>query len=379
MKKYLFIIILLIITGVSIYIYFGAPKAQQNLQVSKPELPKPLELKAQKLKAQDLVIWEDMPGRTTAFEMTEIRPQVSGIIKKIMFDEGSFVKEGAQLYQIDQARYRAAYNMSMANLEKVKANYKLSKIKYARYKKLMNDKAISTEEYDEASTTLEQALADIDISKASAEQSKIELEYTELYAPISGIIGKSSVTRGDLVIKNQSETLATITRLDPIFVDMVTSSTNLIKLKNQNFNLEDSAIKLYVDGQDKPYEHEGKILFQDVIVEETTGSIKLRAIFKNQDNFLIPGLFVQAKLKLLYKGIFLVPQKAAIRKDNGNLQVWLIGENNQVKATEVKALRADNGNWLVTDGLKENDILVTEGILKLKEGITILPSFKNKL
>lgn len=334
-------------------------------------------LQAMRVHEEDVITQEELPGRLTAYKVAEIRPQVSGIITERLFEEGSYVEEGQQLYLIDPAPYKAAYDSALADIQKAQANVKSITAKNRRYEELVKIDAVSKQEYEDIQANLSQAQADIAIAKAAAAQAKINLDYTKVYAPISGRIGKSNVTKGALVTAQQAQVLATITQLDPIYVDMTQSSNDLMRLRQNVSDYENIPVKLFLGEDQTPYSHEGKLQFHEVTVERTTGSVQLRALFPNPENTLLPGLFVRAKLDVHIPSALLVPQHAATRQPDGSLSVWTVdGEGNAAPAT-ITVSGATDGKWIVSSGLKAGDAIVTEGLMALHPGAKINPVFED--
>jgi membrane fusion protein (multidrug efflux system) len=297
------------------------------------------------------------------------------LITDRLFEEGSLVDEGQQLYQIDPAPYQATYESAVADLKKAQANVESIRTRLKRYKELVKIKAVSVQDYDDIQTSLAPAEADIAIAQAATSKARIDLDYTRVYAPISGRIGKSSVTKGALVTAGQEQSLATITLLDPIYVDMTQSSEDLMTMQAKFPDYREIPISLYVNGMKAPYPDPGKIQFHEVTVDKTTDSVPLRALFPNPDETLLPGLFVRARLSLEYPDVLLVPQYAATRQADGSLKVWRLDENNQAQSISVEANIAIDGQWIVEKGLQAGDVIVTEGLLKLKPGAAVKPVF----
>ncbi|MDD3029414.1 MAG: efflux RND transporter periplasmic adaptor subunit [Alphaproteobacteria bacterium] len=349
-------------------------KAAQNA----PE-KRPVEVTVVTVKAQKLPLFSELTGRTSAFRVAEVRPQVSGIILKRLFKEGSDVKEGDQLYQIDPAPYEAALQSAKADLAKAKANLKSIQARAKRYEALVKIKAVSQQDYDDTMAGLSEAEAQILVAEAAVKTAQINLNYTKVYAPINGRTGKSNVTEGALVTANQAMVLASITQLDPIYVDITQSSSALILLRQEILdgslkaeNVKSAPVKLMLDATAKPYAYPGKLEFSDVTVEESTGSIQLRAIFPNPEGELLPGLFVRARIEQGTKeNAILVPQQAVSRTSGGGASVWVVGSDNIVHVRSVKLAQAIGDNWLVEDGLKDGEKVVTEGTLKIREGATV--------
>lgn len=331
------------------------------------------------LKAEPLKVTTELPGRTSAFRVAEVRPQVSGIILKRNFVEGSDIKAGQSLYQIDPATYQAAYDSAKGDLAQAQANARVAQLTIKRYKPLLGTKYISQQDYDNAAATAAQTAAAVQAAQANVETARINLAYTKVTSPISGRIGKSSVTEGALVSNGQTNALATVQQLDPMYVDVTQSSDDFLRLRAE---LEAGQLKqtygkanvtlLMQDGS--PYKQSGTLEFSDVTVDETTGSITLRAIFPNPDNRLLPGMFVRARLD---EGVnptaLLVPQTGVTRTPTGDASAMVVGADNKVEVRKITANQAFGDKWLVTDGLKEGDRVITVGIQRAKAGAQVTP------
>jgi membrane fusion protein (multidrug efflux system) len=320
----------------------------------------------------------ELPGRTSAYLIAEVRPQVGGIIQKRLFTEGSDVKEGEVLYQIDPAVYQATYNSAKAALARAEANLIPIRLKAGRYAELVKINAVSQQDYDDANAALKQAEADVEAGKAAVEIARINLAYTKVTAPISGRIGRSSVTNGALVTASQPAALATIQQLSPIYVDVTQSSAELLRLKQ---NLASGLLKsngaaqarvrlILEDGS--PYPLQGTLKFSEVTVDQSTGSITLRAIFPNPKHMLLPGMFVRA---ILEEGVnehaILVPQRGVTRNPAGNAMVMVVGSEEKVEPRVIKVPRTVGENWLVSEGLKAGDRVILEGLQKARPGTPV--------
>jgi membrane fusion protein (multidrug efflux system) len=330
------------------------------------------------LQPERIMLTTELPGRTSAYLIAEVRPQVGGIIQKRLFTEGSDVKEGEVLYQIDPAVYQATYDSAKAALAKAEANIITIRLKAGRYEELVKINAVSQQEYDDASAALKQAEADVAAGKAAVEAARINLAYTKVTAPISGRIGRSSVTDGALVTASQPAALATIQQLSPIYVDVTQSSAELLRLKQ---NLASGLLKSNGSAQAKvsllledgsPYPLPGTLKFSEVTVDQSTGSITLRAIFPNPKHTLLPGMFVRA---ILEEGVnehaILVPQRGVTRNPAGNAMVMLVGSEEKVEPRVIKVLRTVGENWLVSEGLKAGDRVILEGLQKARPGTPV--------
>jgi membrane fusion protein (multidrug efflux system) len=314
----------------------------------------------------------ELPGRTTPFMVAEMRPQVTGIIQKRLFTEGSTVKAGQTLYQIDPATYRAAYNSAAANLERAKANLNVANLKAQRYAGLVGIEAVSKQANDDAIAALQQAKADVAASSAAVDQTRIDLDYTNVRAPISGHIGRSSVTPGALVTANQGTPLATVQQLDPIYVDLTQSSADLQRLRREAGNEQvaptDIPVRLILE-DGSVYEHEGKLAFSEVTVDPGTGSVTLRATFPNPNDTLLPGMYVRARLvQGQSDAAILLPHAAVSHDPRGNSVVMVINAENTVEARPVQVRGVLGDKWIITDGLKADEQVVVEGLQKIREG-----------
>ena len=333
----------------------------------------PVEVGVVTVAASDAPIVTNLPGRTTAFRKAEVRPQVSGIIEKRLFEEGSEIKAGQQLYQIDEASYRAALATAEAELAKAKANIAASTSREERYKELVAAKAISQQDYDDALATLGQTKATLAAGKAAVESARINLKYTKVLAPISGTIGKSSVTEGALVTAGQANVLATIQQLDPIYVDVSESADELLKLRRQMMSgklsrSDEAKVSLILEDGTK-YDHDGKLQFSEVSVNESTGTVVLRAIFPNPDHLLLPGMFVRTELHQGTRSdAILVPQQGVTRSRSGDATALVVNGEGKVELRQVKTGGAIGDQWLIEDGLSVGDKLIVEGTQKVQPG-----------
>lgn len=343
--------------------------------------PQAIEVGVITLEASEVALTAELPGRTTAFRKAEVRPQVTGIIEKRLFEEGSEVKAGQQLYQIDSASYRAALATARAELARGEANLAAAKAREGRYKDLVAAKAISQQEYDDALANLGQSMASIAAARAAIETAQINLKYTEVRAPISGVIGKSSVTEGALVSSGQTTVLATIQQLDPIYIDVSQSAENLLRLKRQMLSgqlssLEAAKVQLILE-DGTAYEHEGTLQFSEVGVSESTGTVTLRALFNNPDRFLLPGMFVRTVVQEGSRGsAVLAPQQGIIRDRTGSATAFVVNSNNEVELRQVTTGRSVGHNWLIEDGLQAGDRLILDGLQKIRPGapVTVVPA-----
>ncbi|WP_122690244.1 efflux RND transporter periplasmic adaptor subunit [Pseudomonas viridiflava] len=343
-----------------------------------PPSPGTPEVGVLSVQAQRVVFSTELPGRTAPFMIAEIRPQVSGIVQKRSFTEGSTVKAGQVLYLIDPATYRATYNSDLAALAKAEASLTSVRLKNERYKELAALDAVSRQDYDDAVSSLGESRADVASAKANVESSRINLAYTQVNAPITGRIGKSGITPGALVTANQTSTMATIQQLDPIYVDVTQPSAALLRLKKSLSNGEiqksgATAAKVRLKLEDGSlYPLEGTLEFSDVTVDQDTGAITLRAVFPNPNADLLPGMYVRAVLEEGFKeqGL-LVPQQAVSRDSTGKPVAYVVGKDNTLERRELTTDRAIGDQWLISSGLHVGDQLVVDGQQRASAGVKV--------
>jgi membrane fusion protein (multidrug efflux system) len=324
----------------------------------------------------------ELPGRTTPFLVAEIRPQVTGIIQKRLFKEGGTVKAGEALYQIDPATYQAAYDSAKASLARAEATLGSARLTAQRYAELVKIEAVSPQANDEAQAALQQALADVASAKAALASAKVNLDYTHLSSPISGRIGRSSVTRGALVTANQADSLATVQQLDPIYVDLTQSTNELIDLRQKMAAGRIKAVGgavpvtlLFENGTE--YGARGSLAFSEVTVDETTGSVTLRAEFPNPDGELLPGMFVRARIAQgEATNAVLVPHAAVSYDARGAALVMVVNGENKIEARQVTAAQSRGDQWVVTDGLAGGERVVVEGLQKIRPGVEVSAELK---
>ena len=325
-----------------------------------------------------VVITTELPGRTSAFRVAEIRPQVNGLILKRAFEEGSDVNEGDLLYQIDPAPYQAAYNQAKAAVAMAEAQLPALRAREKRFKKLAESHAVGQQDYDDALAALRQLEAQLEASKAAMESAKINLSYTPIKAPISGRIGRSNITEGALVTAYQPIPMATIQQLDPIYVDVPQSTTELLRLQNRlkdgrlnHDGTNQNKVKLILE-DGRPYPLEGTLQFQDVTVDPTTGSVILRVVFPNPKGVLLPGMFVRAVIKEgVNKRAILVPQQGVFRTPNGTPFTLIVDAEDKVQQRMLTLDRAIGNKWLVSSGLNPGDRVIVEGIQKVRPGASV--------
>jgi membrane fusion protein (multidrug efflux system) len=340
-----------------------------------PQAP-PAEVGVVVVQPQRVALTTELSGRTSPCQVAEVRPQVNGIIQKRVFTEGGDVKAGSVLYQIDPAMYQSAYAGAKAAQARAEANLVAVRLKEERYRDLVKIKAVSRQDYDDAYAVLKQSEADVASTRAAVETAQINLAYTRVKAPISGRIGRSIVTNGALVTASQPTALATIQQLDSMYVDVTQSSSDLLKLKQNLANgvmkkSDSTRVKLLLeDGSTYPLT--GTLKFSEVTVDQSTGSVTLRAVFPNPKQALLPGMFVRAVLE---EGVdekaILIPQRGVTRNPKGDAVVMVVGAGEKVESRPIKVVRTVGDSWLVSDGLKTGDRVILEGLQKARPGTQV--------
>ena len=328
-------------------------------------------------KATSVPVQSTLGGRTVAFETSEVRPQVNGLIRRRNFSEGAYVRQGQPLFQIDPSIYRAAVNEAQANVASARATMDAAQVRANRYRPLAEMEAISKQDYTDAAAQARQARAAVAQNSAQLETARINLRFTNIPAPISGRIGRSLTTVGALVTANQQDPLAVIQRLDPMYVDIQQSSADVTKLRRSlasgGVQSGSTQVRLKLeDGSD--YGYTGKLQFSEVMVNESTGTVTLRARFPNPQNVLLPGMFVQALFtQAVDTNVFLVPQAAVQRDIGGDAFVFIVGAGNKAERRKVVADRTFETNWVVTAGLRPGDKVITQGTANLRSGAELRP------
>ena len=324
-----------------------------------------------------MAIENELPGRIESYRTAEVRARVPGIILKRAFEEGSYVKQGQLLFQIDPRDYQAAVQSAKATLARAKANLVQADLKLKRYTPLVKINAVSKQEYDDAVAAQKQAAADVDAAKAELVRANLNLEYARVTAPISGRIGRQMVTEGALVGQNETTLLATIQQIDPIYLNLTQSSTELLKLRQmmQAGTLKDtdkSGLKVTMVMEDGTiFDHTGKLLFSDITVDPTTGELTIRALFPNPQNMVLPGMYVRARMQqAINENAITVPQQAVIRANDGS-SVMVLNNEDKVEVRKVKTGAAVGASWEVLEGLKPGDRVIVEGLQKVKVGAPV--------
>lgn len=320
----------------------------------------------------------ELPGRTTPFLIAEVRPQVTGIVLERAFEEGSTVRAEQLLYRIDPAPYRAAYDSARAALARAEANLYAARLTADRYAELVKTDAISRQANDDAVAALRQAQADVAAARAALDKAKIDLDYTEVKSPIAGRIGRSAVTPGALVTANQADALAVVRQLDPIYVDLTQSSAELLALRRdldagrlQRAADDTVPVRLILeDGSE--YGEAGKLEFSEVSVDQSTGSVTLRAVFPNPEERLLPGMYVRARLAQgVQDDAILVPHAAVTHDPRGQAVVMVVGAEDKVEARTVQTAQSLGDKWVVTDGLAAGERIVVEGLQRVRPGVQV--------
>jgi membrane fusion protein, multidrug efflux system len=339
----------------------------------------PVEVSTVTVHPERAVLTTELPGRTAAYLIAEIRPQVNGIIQKRAFEEGSDVEAGSLLYQIDPAPYQATYDQAKAALAVAEANLPATRSRAERLAGLVEIHAVGQQDHDDAAAALLRAEASVASARAAVESARINLAYTPLKAPISGRVGRSSVTVGALVTAYQPAALAVIQQLDPIYVDVTQASADLLRLRRglASGQLKSSGarrkVKLILE-DGTPYPHEGELQFRDVTVNSATGSLVLRMVFPNPDDTLLPGMFVRT---IVEEGVnekaILAPQQGVSRDAKGNAVALVVGADGKVEERKLALERAIGDRWLVTEGLADGDHVIVEGLQKVRPGVPVKP------
>jgi membrane fusion protein, multidrug efflux system len=351
-------------------------ESQQQQQAGPPPTP---QVGVVQVSQQPVVLTTELPGRTSAYETSEVRPQVNGIVLARLFQEGDFVAKGQALYRIDPAPYQAQVASARAAVARARAAIASSRALARRYGELVRINAISRQEFENATTQAQQAEADVAAQSAALRSAQIDLARTTIRAPIAGRIGRSTFTTGALVTAAQTQPLTTIQRLDPIYVDIQQSSADLLRLRQQimagDLSRGAGAARVRLKLEDgTTYPVEGTLKFADVTVDPTTGSQTIRALFGNPRGLLLPGMFVRAELvQGVQSQAITVPLRAVSRDEKGNPTVMVVGQGDKVEPRVLTAPRTIGDSWLVTAGLKPGDRVIVEGGMMLRPGMPVKP------
>jgi membrane fusion protein (multidrug efflux system) len=337
--------------------------------------PPPMEVGVMTVHPQRVEITAELSGRTSPFQVAEVRPQVTGIIQKRLFKEGSEVKAGDLLYQVDAASYQAAFDSASAALARTQATLASAQSKSDRFQSLYSTKVVSQQDFEDVGLALRQAQADIDAGKAALETARINLEDTRITAPISGVIGRSSYTEGALVTTNQANALATVQQLDPMYIDVTESTADFLRLRMgvdrgaaPSGQGADAQVKLTLSNG-APYPQLGTLQFTDATVDESTGAVTLRTLFPNPDHLLLPGMYVRAEIveRVDDHGI-LVSQRGVGRDQKGQATALVVTADNKVEQRNITASRTVGDSWLVESGISDGDRVIVEGVQKVRPG-----------
>lgn len=354
---------------------------EQAAQDGMSQAPQAMPIETSILAKEAVQLVAELPGRTVAFRQSDVRPQVDGIIVKRNFTEGAYVEEGQQLYLIDQAVYLANLDAAKADLSRQASTLEQATRTRVRYQGLLKRKSVSKDDFDNAVSSEARAKAALEAAKAQVKKAEIALEYTQVKAPISGKIGASTFTEGALVTAGQGNALATITQLDPIYVDVTQAGSRLLKLKQTiksgKLDLADKqhmSVSLIIDSTGGAYPHEGELEFADVLVNETTGTVRLRALFPNPDGDLLPGMFVRGKVAQgIMHDAFLIPQHTVMRRPDGAAYVYVVGADNKVETRDVTIEQSLDQNWIISGGLDAGQHLIINGLQLVAPGMLVAP------
>jgi membrane fusion protein (multidrug efflux system) len=345
-----------------------------------PPAPGPTEVGVVTLAPTSVTLTKELPGRTSAYRVAEVRARVNGIVLKRLFEEGSDVKEGQKLFVIDPSPYQAALDAAKAQLARAEATIAAARLQAQRHTELVAENAVSKQDYDDAVAALKASEADVAAGRAAVQTARINLGYTTVTAPVSGRIGRSAVTEGAYVQQAQATLLATVQQLDPVYVDLTQSSAEVLRLRRdladgklQRAGRDQVKVKLVLDDGHE-YGLDGALQFADVTVDPSTGSIGLRALFPNPRGELLPGMFVRARLD---EGVnpeaLLVPQQGVARDQKGQPTALVVNAEKKVERRQLVTERAIGDAWLVTGGLKAGDQVIVEGLQKVRPGAEVKP------
>ena len=345
-----------------------------------PPAPPPATVGVVTLKSQPVTLTAELPGRISALETSEVRPQISGVIRRRLFTEGAMVRAGQVLYEIEDAPYRAALGAAQGNLARAEASIKATGLQAQRYRELVGINAVSKQEADNAEAAAQQARGDVAAQRAAVEAAKVNVDFTRIRAPISGRIGRSRFTPGALVQAGQADPLAVIQRGDKVYVDVSQSAAQILDLR-ESLNAggvkrggpEEARVELLLPNG-KVYPLEGRLQFAEVTVDPSTGGVTLRAIFPNPDGLLLPGMYVRARLvEGVRQNAILAPQQGISRDARGRATAMVVGAGNKAEMRNVTVDRAIGNQWVVTSGLKAGDQLIVDGLVNLRVGAPVEP------
>jgi len=375
MKKVLALIIVIAAAGAGYLAWDRPSQANQTPQAAARPAP---EVAVVTMQEKSVSLTSELPGRTAVYQVAEIRPQVGGIIKKRAFTEGTEVKAGDLLYQIDPATYEVAVAQAKAAVAQAKAELEPARLKAVRYRDLIRSKAVSQQDHDEAQAALALAEANVAAAQAQLEAARIDLERTRVVSPIGGRIGRSSITAGALVTANQADAMAKVQQLDPIYVDLTQSNVELLRLKRalasgsiQSAGEAGNRVSLTLE-DGSAYPLQGTLQLAEASVDQSTGTVTLRAVFPNPDRDLLPGMYVRAQIEegVLAQAL-LIPQQAVTRNAKGEAQALVVDAQDTVVLRKLELAQAIGGDWVVRQGLAAGDRVVVEGLQKAKPGMQV--------
>lgn len=343
-----------------------------------PPAPPPPTVGVVTLHTQSAALTNELPGRVEALETADVRPQITGVIRRRLFTEGSYVKAGQILYEIEDAPYRAAVAQARGSLAVAKSTIQSTAMQAQRYKELLAIHAVSKQQYDDAAAAAQQARANVAAQQGALQSAQVNENFTRIRAPISGRIGRSLYTPGALVSAAQPDALATIQRTDSVYVDVTQSAAQIIDLKQAmasgGISEADGARIQLILPNNTVYPIEGRLQFADVTVDPNSGSVILRATFPNPDGLLLPGMYVRAKLvEGLRRNVILAPQQGVTRDPRGRATAMVVGKGNKVEVRQIETDRAVGDKWIVTKGLHTGDRLIVEGLMNLRPGALVKP------
>jgi membrane fusion protein (multidrug efflux system) len=345
-----------------------------------PQMSGPVPVTVVTLKSQSLTLTRELPGRTNPLRIAEVRPQVSGIIKERLFEEGDRVKAGQVLYRLEDDTYQADLSSARAAQARAEAAVEQMRLQAKRAEELFKVKAISSQDYETAVANLRVAEADLGVAKANVQRNEVLLGYTRITSPIDGVIGRSLVTEGALVTANQETPLTTIQQLDPIYVDVTQSSSELLQLRRAlesgkaRGSAEGTPVTILLEDGGR-YAHQGKLTFADVAVDPSTGRFALRAVVPNPDQWLMPGMYVRAELaNVTLPEALLVPQQGVMRDPKGNATAMVVAEDGTARRRDIQVSRTVGDKWLVAGGLNPGDRVIVAGLQKIQDGTPVEPT-----
>lgn len=358
----------------------GCNKAgnMQQMQMQAGAAPQAVQVVVQQVELSDAIIRTEAPGRTSAYQVAEVRPQVSGILQQRLFEEGAMVKAGQSLYRIDPALYKAQVASAKAALLQARANLESTRADAKRSAELVKSNAVSRSANDQAQAAYKVAVANVEAAKAALDTAEINLVYTEVKSPITGRVSLSEVTPGALVTANQGNRLTVVQQLDPIYVDVTQSFNELQQLREQaangqlKVNNDGSADVQLVLDNNRIYKSLGRLTFKDALVDESTGTVRVRAVFDNPDGELLPGMFVRARLiNGVRENVIKVDQRATMRRPTGDPYVYVVNAENKVESRDIKVGGTEGTNWIVNSGLKAGDKVIVEGLQRVRPGALV--------